>query len=86
MAAWAGAVGKKATRAEWQERVRSWTASGQGLGEFAKGFSTQSLQRWVWRLSAEGEGLEAKKATRSAAAKSLQLVEVVPDRAGPLML
>ncbi len=30
--AWAGPVSKRATRGEWLERVRSWRASGQGLG------------------------------------------------------
>ena len=64
--------------------MRSWNASGQGLGEFAKGneFSAQSLERWAWKLSVEGEALEPKKATRSKTAKPLQLVEVVSETHG----
>jgi len=77
-------VSKRATRGEWLERVRSWNASGQGLGEFAKGkgFSAQSLERWAWKLRVEGEALEPKKATRSKTEKPLQLVEVVPEAYG----
>lgn len=64
--------------------MRSWKASGQGLGEFAKGkgFSGQSLERWAWKLSADGEALEPKKATRSKTAKPLELVEVVAEPHG----
>ena len=77
-------MSKRATRGEWLERVRSWKASGQGLGEFAKDkeFSAQSLERWAWKLSVDGEALEPKKATRSKTAKPLQLVEVVPEAHG----
>lgn len=77
-------MSKRATRVQWLERVRSWKASGQGLGEFAKDqeYSAQSLERWALKLSVEGETLEPKKATRSKTAKPLPLVEVVPDAHG----
>lgn len=77
-------MSKRATRGEWLERVRSWKASGQGLGEFAKDkeYSAQSLERWAWKLSVDGEALEPKKATRSKTAKPLQLVEVVSETHG----
>ena len=76
-------MAKRATRAEWLERVRSWKASGKTRAEFAakEDYSERSLGWWAWKLSSEGESLDAKprKAKRRSAKKpkSIELVELV---------
>ena len=73
-------MGKRATRAQWLDRVRAWRASGQSSAEFTKdqGYSAQSLERWAWKFSGEGEELEPKKARRQPK-ETLQLVEVMAE-------
>ena len=77
-------MGKRATRAQWLDRVRAWRASGQSSAEFTKDqeFSAQSLERWAWRFSGEGEALEPKKARRQPKKTPLQLVEVMAEADG----
>ena len=76
-------MAKRATRAEWLERVRSWKASGKARAEFAakEDYSERSLGWWAWKLSSEGEAIDAKprKAKRRSPkkAKSIELVELV---------
>jgi len=55
-------VAKRATRAEGLERVRSWKATGKSRAEFAakEDYSERSLGWWAWKLSSEGEALDAK--------------------------
>lgn len=74
---------KRATRAEWLERVRLWKASGKTRAEFAakEEWSERSLGWWAWKLNSEGESVDAKprKAKRRSAkkSKSIELVELV---------
>ena len=77
-------MGKRATRAQWLERVRAWRASGQSAAAFTRGqeFSAQSLERWAWKLNGEGEVLEPKKAKRQPKEAPLQLVEVIAEARG----
>ncbi|MCR9166544.1 MAG: IS66 family insertion sequence element accessory protein TnpA [Nannocystaceae bacterium] len=75
-------MAKRATRAQWLERVRSWKASGKTRAEFTakEDYSERSLGWWAWKLSSEGESLDAKprKGKRSVKkAKSIELVELV---------
>ena len=77
-------MAKRATRAEWLERVRSWKASGKSRAEFAekKAYSERSLGWWAWKLGSEGEDLDAKpkavaKPTRRQEPRPLELVELV---------
>jgi hypothetical protein len=76
-------VVKRATRAEWLERVRLWKASGKTRAEFAakEEYSERSLGWWAWKLSSDGESLDTKprKAKRRSAKKpkSIELVELV---------
>ncbi len=82
-------MAKRATRAEWLERVRSWKASGRRRAEFAedKGYSERSLGWWAWKLGSEGEAIDAKpkvaKRTRRTKTKSLELVELVTRSDAP---
>jgi len=82
-------VAKRATRAEWLERVRSWKASGKTRAEFAakEDYSERSLGWWAWKLSSEGEALDAKprKAKRRSPKKpkSIELVELVTQTDSP---
>ncbi len=82
-------MAKRATRAEWLERVRAWKASGETRADFAaKGdYSERSLGWWAWKRGSEGEALEAKarKAKRRSARKpkSIELVELVTQTDSP---
>jgi transposase-like protein len=66
----------KASREEWLERVRAWTASGLSCAEFARrrGVNAQTLSWWRWRLRREGQRLEGP----GKAEPPLALVEVSP--------
>jgi hypothetical protein len=76
-------VAKRATRAEWLERVRAWKASGKTRAEFALtgDYSERSLGWWAWKLGSEGEVLKPKqpspKQSRRKKPRPLELVEVV---------
>jgi hypothetical protein len=76
-------VAKRATRAEWLERVRCWKASGKSRAEFAanKEYSERSLGWWAWKLGSEGEALDKKpkaaKRPRRSKSQSFELVELV---------
>lgn len=65
---------KRATRAEWFERVREWKASGQPAEAFAKRakLSRRSLEWWAWKLGSEGEELEPKARSKSKARSKRQ--------------
>ena len=81
-------MAKRATRAEWLERVRSWKASGKTRAEFAakKDYSERSLGWWAWKLRSEGEAIDAKpqKAGRTAKKpRSIELVELVTQADSP---
>ena len=77
-------MGKRATRAQWLDRVRAWRASGQSPAAFTldQEFSAQSLERWAWKLNGEGEVFEPKRAKRQPKGTPLQLVEVVSEARG----
>lgn len=53
----------RASRAEWLERVRGWTASGLSCREYASGAGIHptTLSWWRWKLSREGEDLSARR-------------------------
>ncbi len=73
-------MAKRATRAEWLERVRAWKASGKSRGEFAakQAYSERSLGWWAWKLGSEGEALDRKS-------QSFELVELVTQPARSLL-
>ena len=81
-------MAKRATRAEWLERVRSWKASGKTRAEFAakEEYSERSLGWWAWKLSSEGsDDAKPRKAKRRSAKKpqSIELVELATQADSP---
>ena len=80
-------MAKRATRAEWLERVRAWKASGKSRAEFTakQEYSERSLGWWAWKLGSEGEALDKKpkaaKRARRTKSQSFELVELVTQPA-----
>ena len=78
-------MAKRATRAQWLERVRSWKSSGKTCSAFAakEDVSEHSLRWWAWKLRSDGEDIEAKpkaaRRPRRKKRKPLELVELVAD-------
>ena len=76
-------MAKRATRAQWLERVRSWKSSGKTCSAFAakEDVSEHSLRWWAWKLRSDGEDIEAKPkaARRPRRKKRKPLDELVAD-------
>ena len=75
----------KPRREHWLDIVRAWKASGLSRGEFAAkaGVNSQTLGWYAWRLEADGERTDERRAPRriSKAPKivsKVQAVELAP--------
>ena len=67
----------RATRAQWQERVRRWQRSGLDATSFAarEGVNSQRLRWWRWKLGRGSGG-------RRGAAQPAFVEVVLPETAG----